>query len=365
MRKLSVFLLISLSACLQTRPQPPVQTALPIKTATIAKDEPVFSTATIAESSSPFQVYFTDPYATSAPTHRGGVDDDLIGAIDTAQKTIDIAMLNINLDGIGEALVRAQRRGVQVRLVMDSAALDGNVPRLLLGEGIPVIGDRRESLMHNKFLVIDGSEVWTGSLNLTLSGIYEDHNNMVRIRSSRVAENYIVEFNEMFVEDLFGNNIRAATPNPRLTLDGRQVEVFFSPDDGVLQHLLQLVQNAHSSIQFMAFSFTSDALANAMLERARGGVQVQGIFDSDQVDSNQGGEYERFRQAGLDVRRDRLPGQMHHKVILVDNQIVETGSYNFSNSAEKRNDENIVIIDDPRLTSLYQAEFEKIFNQAH
>lgn len=365
MRKLSVFFLILLSACLQTRSQPPVQTNLPLKTVATGREEPIFPTVTAVENSAPFQVYFTDPYAASAPTQRGGIDEDLIGAIDDAQKTIDIAMLNINLNGIGEALVRAQRRGVQVRLVMDSAALDGNVPRLLLGEGIPVIGDRRESLMHNKFLVIDGSEVWTGSLNLTLTGVYEDHNNMIRIRSSRVAENYTVEFNEMFVEDLFGDNLRAATPNPRLTLDGRQVEVFFSPDDGVLQHLLQLVQNAHSSIQFMAFSFTSNALADAMIERAQDGVQVQGVFDSDQVDSNQGGEFERFLQTGLDVRRDRLPGQMHHKVILVDNQIVETGSYNFSNSAEKRNDENIVIIDDPRLTSLYQAEFEKIFNQAH
>ncbi len=101
-----------------------------------------------------------------------------------------------------------------------------------------------------------------------------------------------------------------------------------------------------------------------MIERAQAGVQVQGVFDSDQVDSNQGGEYDRLRQAGLDVRRDSLPGQMHHKVILVDTQLVVTGSYNFSNSAEKRNDENVVIVFDPRLAGLYRVEFERIFNRA-
>ena len=359
MRKLTVFLLILLTACIQTgQQQPPAQVPLPPTTPQISR------TPSAASSGDTFQVYFTDPYAASAATHRGGVEEELIRAIDSAQNTIDIAMLNMNLDRVGDALVHAFDRGVQVRLVMDSAALDGNLPHRLEAEGISIIGDRRESLMHNKFLVFDGSEVWTGSLNLTTSGVYQDHNNMLRIRSSRVAEDYTVEFNEMFVEDLFGDNTRAATPNPRLTLDGRRVEVYFSPDDGVLQHLLQLVQSAHSSIQFMAFSFTSDALANAMLERAQAGVQVQGVFDSEQVDSNQGGEYERLRQAGLDVRRDSLPGQMHHKVILVDGQTVETGSYNFSSSAEKRNDENIVIVYDSHLNTLYQTEFDTIFNRA-
>ncbi len=256
------------------------------------------------------------------------------------------------------------RRGVQVRLVMESASLDGNVPRRLEGEGIPLVGDRRESLMHNKFMVIDGSEVWTGSLNLTDTGTYDDHNNMIRIRSSRVAEDYTVEFNEMFVEDLFGDNARAATPNPMVTVDGFPVEVYFSPDDGVLEHLIQVVRDAQTSINFLAFSFTADTLAQAMIEKSRAGVAVRGVFDSDQIDSNQGGDYDWMANTGLDVRRDSLPGQMHNKIIIIDDRVVVTGSYNFSNSAERRNDENIVIIHDPQTAGLYRAEFEAIFERA-
>ncbi|MCC6147996.1 MAG: DUF1669 domain-containing protein [Anaerolineaceae bacterium] len=358
-----LLLLFLLSGCLQTSVPLPSQTA-PSSPA-IGRDEPAKSPVIPAvESPSPFTAYFTRPDNPNAAGDPEGVEEALIHAIDSAQDSVNIAMLNLNLYGIRDALIRAHQRGVQVRLVMDSAALDGNVLHTLQEEGIPIIGDRRESLMHNKFLVIDGSEVWTGSLNLTLTGTYNDHNNMVRIRSSRVAEDYTVEFNEMFVEDLFGSDTRAATPYPQLTIDGRRVEVYFSPDDGVLQHLLRLVQSARSSIQFLAFSFTSNELADALIEQSRSGVEIQGVFDSEQVNSNQGGEYENLRRAGLDIRRDTLPGQMHHKIILVDNQVVVTGSYNFSNSAEKRNDENIVILYDPATAASFQDEFKTIFNQA-
>jgi phosphatidylserine/phosphatidylglycerophosphate/cardiolipin synthase-like enzyme len=342
MRKLPILFLIFLTACIQTVQIPP----------------------TPVDTGSPFQVFFTDPFAAGARQRKDGMDEAMERAIDAARSTVDIAMLNINLDGFGDALVRAHRRGVQVRLVMESASLDGNVPRRLEGEGIPLVGDRRESLMHNKFMVIDNSEVWTGSLNLTDTGTYDDHNNMIRIRSSRVAEDYTVEFNEMFVEDLFGDNARAATPNPMVTVDGFPVEVYFSPDDGVLEHLIQVVRDAQSSINFLAFSFTADTLAQAMIEKSRAGVAVRGVFDSDQIDSNQGGDYDWMANTGLDVRRDSLPGQMHNKIIIIDDRVVVTGSYNFSNSAERRNDENIVIIHDPQTAGLYRAEFEAIFERA-
>ena len=64
------------------------------------------------------------------------------------------------------ALVKAHRRGVDVRLVMESDNLDSHDPQALKDAGVPVLGDRREGLMHNKFIVIDRTEVWTGSMNI-------------------------------------------------------------------------------------------------------------------------------------------------------------------------------------------------------
>lgn len=312
----------------------------------------------------PFTIYLTDPYASDARQQRHGPDEALVAALDQANQSIDMAMLNLNLQSVTTALLHAYQRGLRVRIVTDSSTLDGAAFRQLAEAGIPILGDRREGLMHHKFILLDGKEVWTGSLNLTDSGTYQDHNNLVRLRSARIAQDYQTEFDEMFTDDLFGPDSLANTPYPQVTLNGRTVEIYFSPDDGVLDHLLAQVDNASQSIHFLAFSFTQDALADALIDHAQNGVEVLGVMDAEQYQSNQGGDYDRLRRAGLDVRLDRLPGQMHHKVIILDQQTVVFGSYNFSNSAETRNDENVVIVHDAAFAQTFEAEFERIFAQS-
>jgi phosphatidylserine/phosphatidylglycerophosphate/cardiolipin synthase-like enzyme len=87
-------------------------------------------------------------------------------------------------------------------------------------------------------------------------------------------------------------------------------------------------------------------------------------MDESQIKSNQGTEFDPFIQAGLNIRSDNLPGLMHHKVMIIDESIVVTGSYNFTASAEDRNDENLVIIYSPEIARLYLAEFQRVFQQA-
>jgi len=292
------------------------------------------------------------------------VEKALTDAIESAQHSIDLAIYNLSNENIGDALLAAARRGVQLRMVMESNQIDGIVPRGLMEAGIPNHGDNRDALMHNKFMIIDSLDVWTGSANYTYNGLSSDHNNLVHIRSSRLAENYTTEFEEMFLNDLFGADSPANTSNPQLSVDGVLLESYFSPDDGVLDHLVALVAEADTSITIMAFSFTSDELSAAVLDKARQGVIVQIVMDEQQAASNQGGEYENLRNAGLDVRLDGSSGQMHHKVIIIDGDTVSFGSYNFSNSAERRNDENVIIAHDPSLAGEFMAEFEKIYEQA-
>ena len=71
-------------------------------------------------------------------------------------------------------------------------------------------------------------------------------------------------------------------------------------------------------------------------------------METDQVRSDVGTEYAAFRKAGLDVHMDGNPGLMHHKVFIIDGQIVVMGSYNFTASAEKSNDENLIVINNAR-----------------
>lgn len=309
------------------------------------------------------QVFFSDPDSPSASSYRGGPDQALADAIDAARLSVDIAAYDFDLWSLRDALLAAHRRGVGVRMVTDSDYLDNPEVNELREAGIPVLGDRREGLMHNKFVVIDRQDVWTGSMNFTVNGAYRNDNNLIWVRSARMAQNYTAEFDEMFIEDIFGTKGGPETPYPQLEIDGTRLEIYFSPDDGTAARLVELISSAQESVSFMAFSFTADDIASAMLARAANGVIVRGVFEESQVESNIGDEYLTLRNAGLDVRLDGNRANMHHKVIIIDDTIVITGSYNFSASAEDRNDENTLVIYSPQIAALFQNEFARVMAQ--
>ena len=100
-----------------------------------------------------------------------------------------------------------------------------------------------------------------------------------------------------------------------------------------------------------------------MCIRDRAGVEIQGIFEKDQLDSS-GNDYPAFLKSGYDVHLDTNTGLMHHKVIIIDGEVVVTGSYNFTQSADEKNDENLLIIHDPQVAALFEQEFKVIYDQA-
>ena len=108
----------------------------------------------------------------------------------------------------------------------------------------------------------------------------------------------------------------------------------------------------------MTFSFTHEDIADAILFRK---VKIKGIFDNTQAGS-QFSQYKRFKDFGLEVKRDKNPGSMHHKVFIIDNEIVITGSFNPSKGADRRNDENILIIHSKEIADKYLKEFDRIWN---
>ena len=310
-------------------------------------------------------VYFSNPTAPDADNEQGGPETHLINAILNARQTIDIAIYNLTEPAISDALFKAHQRGVKIRIVMESDAMDKQEPQRLASAGIPIIGDQREALMHNKFAIIDGQQVWTGSMNYTTASAYHDYNNLLRLDSTKIAQDYEDEFNQMFIEGLFGPKKRSSTPYTTVDLGGGvTVEVYFSPEDGVDQHVVAAIQNASTSVHFMAYSFTSDPIGEAMRAQAENGVEVRGVFDEAQYKSNKGGEFDPFQQAGLPVRLDGISGLLHDKVIIVDSQTVITGSYNFSASAENNNDENLLIIHSPAVAAQYEQSFEQIYAEA-
>jgi phosphatidylserine/phosphatidylglycerophosphate/cardiolipin synthase-like enzyme len=127
---------------------------------------PISSEAVNADLSDNFAAYFSDPENPVSSSYRGGPDEALADAIRDARVSVDMAIHFLDLWSIRDALIDAHRRGVTVRLVTESDYIDVPEIQELRAAGIPVLGDRREGRMHNKFVVIDRQEVWTGSLNL-------------------------------------------------------------------------------------------------------------------------------------------------------------------------------------------------------
>jgi phosphatidylserine/phosphatidylglycerophosphate/cardiolipin synthase-like enzyme len=185
---------------------------------------------------------------------------------------------------------------------------------------------------------------------------------MLRFASRQIAADYTNEFEQMF-EGRFGTSKSSHTPFPPVRLGGAQVEVYFSPQDGVAKHVLQRLAAAKKSIHFMTFSYTEDTISDAMIAKVKAGLPVRGVFESQNA-SGSGADFNRLRQGGVDVLEDGNCYILHHKVIVIDARTVITGSFNFTNSAERDNDENLVIVDDPALARAYLDEFARVYAQA-
>lgn len=308
-----------------------------------------------------YTVYFTNPVIPFDDVTSGGIENNLIELINGAQSTIDLAVFEFDLQNVDDALIAAYRRGVRVRIVYDDEHTEED-PQMqeMLDAGIPGTPDERSAFMHNKFFVFDGQTVWLGTWNVTINDTYKNNNVGLVIRSPELAQNYTAEFEEMFNGE-FGPDSPANTPNPTLTLNGVQIESYFAPEDNVMPHLIDLVNTAQQTVHFMAFSFTDNDLAQAMIDRANAGVQVAGIFE-------QRGANTEFSScppllnagsANLTVRLDSNPSTFHFKVIIVDSAVVAVGSFNFSQNAATSNDENLIIVHDPTFAASFEEEFNR------
>ncbi len=316
------------------------------------------------------QVFFTTPSLVypDVPKNRTPppYERAIIADIDAATRSVDMATYEYNLSSVAAALVRAKQRGVKVRLALDRENLDD--PAMAAWAGtveaakIPVSWEQTDAFLHSKFIIVDAAFVWTGSWNATNNDTYRNNNNLLRITAPAIVANYQAEFTQM-AAGKFGTDKKPRTPNPRVTIGAVPVENYFAPKDGVSTHVIDWISQATQSVDFLAFSFTSDDIGNAMIARQQAGLPVRGVFEKRNAQGI-GSEYARLREAKVDVFSDGNCYTMHHKVIIIDRRVVITGSYNFTSRAESVNDENLLIIDDPAIAKLYMDEFERVFAQA-
>ena len=250
---------------------------------------------------------------------RDDCEDIIVSLMQDARDSIHCSFYSIDIDRV-IGILSQKSREIDVRLVINGRnyknQINGSIIRLT----------KRNN--HNKFCIIDEKIVVTGSFNPTKKGL-KDRNNLLIVHSAVLSENYEDEFNEQWLR----LNDRG-TANKDIMLDGKRVQSIFCPDDDCQGYYLKELRNARTSIYFMSFSFTSEDVADALLT---GKFSVKGIFDNSQS-NNQYSQYTRLKEFGLNVRIYNKNTTLHHKVFIIDNSTVITGSANPTNNGFFGND---------------------------
>jgi phosphatidylserine/phosphatidylglycerophosphate/cardiolipin synthase-like enzyme len=135
------------------------------------------------------------------------------------------------------------------------------------------------------------------------------------------------------------------------------IQTYFSPKGGCQEAIVRELQKARREVLVQAYSFTADPLTFALIEAKKRGVHVDILLDK----SNEAEHYSDlhiFLENGLEPRIDASHAIAHNKIMIIDKQVVITGSYNFTNQAEHENAENVIIIrGHPELPALYRENF--------
>ena len=142
-------------------------------------------------------------------------------------------------------------------------------------------------------------------------------------------------------------------------------EVFFSPGGGARQRLVRAIAESQRTIDIAMYNFTASELAEALYAAKARGVRIRVLVDRERAEAGASG-IRGLRLNGVPVRTLGVPEQslMHHKFAVFDERLLATGSYNWTNSAEHANYENLVVLDAPELVRRFQQEFHRLWKEA-
>ncbi len=218
-----------------------------------------------------------------------------------------------------------------------------------------VRSDKEGRLSHNKFCIIDNTTIFTGSLNPT-SALINDHNNILIISSPSLVDNYNAEFEELWT-GTFGKGDKVI--HPVVQYNNIVLQNYFCPEDDCKEHVLKELKAAKNSIVFMLYDLTDADIAGVLKEKNKAGISVHGMMDGPRTKMPYS-QFKALKEAGISVAPEEEVGLLHHKVFIIDNITVITGSFNPTKNGNERNDENILILTDPSIASSFYEEYERI-----
>jgi phosphatidylserine/phosphatidylglycerophosphate/cardiolipin synthase-like enzyme len=289
------------------------------------------------------------------------VEQQVLCTLDRAQHEVLVAQYNIRRSSYLDKLVSLRDRGVTVKVAVDrhNAEREWNVgDDFLEDHGIEIVRTspcRSGCLMHLKVTVVDSAIAMTGSFNWNGTASLANDENMVV-----VAEPELVDMYRNQVLEVLGEK-------PHETEGGDATDVtalHFSPEQHLDDVLRTELSSAIESVDIAMFTFSSDAVADAVVDAAQRGVAVRAVLESKQTGWTEVDD--RLEQAGVDVVRgaNRIGSYsaMHHKYAIIDGRTVITGATNWTYTGTRRSDEDLLVLDLPELAARYRRNFADLLH---
>lgn len=321
--------------------------------------------------------FYAGPRQVDAPDDLEKV---IVDFIDGAVKKLDVAVQELENRAITEALIRARQRKVTVSIVLEADYL--SVTRAMaepfvakgsnednrflhdaiLRANIKVRTDYNTNIFHQKFIVRDRKELLTGSTNFTPTGVSSNLNHIIIIRDETVAKTYQREFREIS-QGHFGKRNEGHDETPaEVTVSNVPVKVLFAPDHNPEMEIMKQIAKAKTRVDFAIFTFSnSSGIDDQLILAKNANINVRGVMDSKAANQDWAARHP-LKANGVElhlIKRASKANKLHHKLMVIDEQVIIGGSFNYTGPANKLNDENIIILGDLHSTNAASITSQK------
>jgi cardiolipin synthase len=274
--------------------------------------------------------------------------------IDEAKQSILLMIYTLTDDRIIKQLKQKSEEGIDVWVIYDAKASPYAAKKL--GAKVKLLKRYGDGLMHQKIMVIDGRRTWIGSANMTGESL-RFHGNLITAVHSQQIASFILEKAQNMRSEENGIPLKHRAFN----VGEQEIELWFFPDDPLgAKKLVELLRAAKKSIRIAMFTWTRIDLANEVIDAKNRGINVEVVIDR-RCGLGAGAQVvKRLNDGGVPVRLSQGDALLHHKLLIVDSQVLVNGSANWTKAAFTKNDDCYMILYD--LTNEQKSNLDSLWN---
>lgn len=321
----------------------------------------------------------------------------IINFIDKTEESLEVAVQELDNPNIGAALDHASRRQktsnpnqrISLRVIVEADYLRESSPvsaqeqgeyevnreqmRLLLRSAAHYKLDFNAKTFHQKFIIRDynkpNAALLTGSTNFTTTGTGRNLNNIVIFKDPGIIKAYRNEWNQIN-KGTFGMYSPKGHKADEYIVGNTKVYPLFAPDHNPELIIVNAILKATETVHFAIFTFSgSSTIDDALRSAIENGVVVKGVLDRTQSAHNYSPHPELIN-VGANLRRHKVPtlpgfdrpGKLHHKIMVIDKKVAISGSLNYTDQANRYNDENVFFMHSEAIAQHFITEIERIYD---